>query len=79
MIIKLHKREYKNNTLVDDYTRAITQEQYKNMVNSYSFFKGFSSSEKQYKTKTKHGLKVTKMESVSPDKTIKHVYNFSFE
>lgn len=65
--------------LVDDYTNEITQEQYKNMVDSYSFFREFSSSEKQHKSKTKYGLKVTKMESVSPDKTIKHVYNFSFE
>lgn len=79
MIIKLHKEEYNNNVLVDDYTNEITQQQYKNIIESYNFFKDFSSSEKQYKSKTKYGLKVTKAESVSPDKTIKHVYNFSFE
>lgn len=79
MIIELHKKEYENDILTYEFTNKITDTQYKNIVNSYSFFKGFSSSEKQYKSETKYGLRVTKIESVSPDKTIKHVYNFNFE
>ena len=78
--IKMIKTNYilNNNDDVFEETRKeikeITNEHYKNIVDAKQFFINLGGTEKH----TKKNGKVVKIVSISPDNTMKSIYEFSF-
>ena len=77
--IKMIKTSYVLNTSnefeeVEKDIKAITNEHYKNIVDAKQFFINLGGTEKH----TKKNGKVVKIVSISPDNTMKSVYEFSF-
>lgn len=64
--------------LEDAYEYEITKEQYKNIVNSASFFRRLGGTVTQQREYTCNGYNVTKDTATSPDKTSKTVRKIKF-
>jgi hypothetical protein len=72
----LTKTTYK---LVETETEVISEQQYKNIVDSASYFRRLGGSVYQDRNYTNAGYKVTKDISTSPDKSRKTVRKFNFK
>jgi hypothetical protein len=72
----LTKTTYK---LVETETEVISEQQYKNIVDSAIYFRRLGGSVYQDRNYTNAGYKVTKDISTSPDKNRKTVRKFKFE
>jgi hypothetical protein len=72
----LTKTTYK---LVETETEVISEQQYKNIVDSASYFRRLGGSVYQDRNYTNAGYKVTKDISTSADKNRKTVRKFKFE
>ena len=81
--IEMIKTSYKMNSnnefeVEETETRMIDDEWHKNIVDAKSFFTGLGGTELHTKKQTKRGRKVVKIVSISPDKTMKSIYEFKF-
>lgn len=61
--------------LINTEKETINREFYINLVSAKRFFNGLGSSERHYKTYTRHGYIVTRINSIAPDRKSKVVYS----
>lgn len=66
-------------TETDRYNSDFTETQYNNCINASPFFRRLGGSERQEKSYTKRGYKVTKITSISPDRNNKTVRLFNLD
>ena len=83
MKINMVKTSYKlnnNNTfeIKEKQEKEISFEHYNNIVNAKQFFLNLGGQEIHTKKQTCAGRKVVKIISISPDSTMKSVYEFKF-
>lgn len=69
------KNEYEQ---TEQETKMINDEWYHNIVDAKQFFLNLGGQEIHTKKQTKRGRKVVKIVSISPDSTMKSVYEFKF-
>ena len=81
--IEMIKTSYKMNSnnefeVTSKETRMINDEWHTNIVEAKQFFLNLGGKEIHTKKQTKRGRKVVKIVSISPDSTMKSVYEFKF-
>ena len=82
--IEMIKTSYELNNSNNEFevketkTRMIDDEHYTNMIEAKQFFLNLGGKEIHTKKQTKRGRKVVKIVSISPDSTMKSVYEFKF-
>ena len=82
--IEMIKTSYKMNSnneyeVEEVETRMIDDEWHKNIIDAKQFFLNLGGKEIHTKKQTKRGRKVVKVVSISPDSTMKSVYEFNFD
>lgn len=81
--IEMIKTSYKLNSnnefeVEEQETRMIDDEWYNNIIEAKQFFLNLGGQEIHKKKQTKRGRKVVQVISISPDSTMKSVYDFKF-
>jgi hypothetical protein len=81
--IEMVKTSYKLNSnnefeVEEQETRMIDDEWYNNIIEAKQFFLNLGGQEIHKKKQTKRGRKVVQVISISPDSTMKSIYDFKF-
>ena len=81
--IKLVKKSYVKEgnkwNLIETETNNVDEKVYTNIIDSKRFFVALGGHERHEKNYTKYGYRVIRVNSISPAKNKKSVYEFDFE